>query len=146
MINYSLALRSNPMNKEAAKRVYAVAQYSEIMELDEFAKHISSHGCVYSRADIQATLTLAVDCIRELLLKGQRIRLGKLGTFAVSLNSKGADSPEDFNTLTHIRSVNVKFTPGKDFGEMKGDATFNRVLGREDQAKAIHDDNVSKTV
>jgi len=60
MINYSTCMRGNPTDKDAAKKAYANAQYSQVMTLDKFCYHIASHGCVYSRADIQAILILAV--------------------------------------------------------------------------------------
>ena len=75
MINYSISLRANPSDQDAPKKAYANAQYSQVMTLDKFCYHIASHGCVYSRADIQAILILAVDCLREQLLNGQQIQL-----------------------------------------------------------------------
>ena len=65
MINYSISLRANPSDQDAPKKAYANAQYSEIMTLDKFAEHISTHGSKYNRADIQAVLIQAVDCMRE---------------------------------------------------------------------------------
>ena len=59
MINYSIYLRTNPMDKEEAPKAYGVAQYNSVMTIDKFAAHIASHGCVYSRADIAAVLTLS---------------------------------------------------------------------------------------
>lgn len=79
MINYSTCMRGNPTDKDAAKKAYANAQYSQVMTLDKFCYHIASHGCVYSRADIQAILILAVDCLREQLLNGQQIQMGRSG-------------------------------------------------------------------
>ena len=54
MVNYSIVMRGNPMDADAAKKAYASAQYSEVMDINRFAKHIASHGCVYKRADIVA--------------------------------------------------------------------------------------------
>lgn len=87
MINYSTCMRGNPTDKDAAKKAYANAQYSQVMTLDKFCYHIASHGCVYSRADIQAILILAVDCLREQLLNGQQIQMGDLGVFSNSIRS-----------------------------------------------------------
>ena len=92
MINYSISLRANPSDQDAPKKAYANAQYSEIMTLDKFAEHISTHGSKYNRADIQAVLIQAVDCMREQLLAGQRIQMGDLGTFSIHINSMGAES------------------------------------------------------
>ncbi|MDO4497732.1 MAG: DNA-binding protein, partial [Bacteroidales bacterium] len=107
MINYSICMRSvNPnlieinMAKSRIKNAkaegkqpekadldlvatekqnaFAIAQYGDVMTIEKFARHISSHGCVYSRADISAILYLAVDCMREMLLEGKKVRLGDL--------------------------------------------------------------------
>ena len=43
------------------QNAYAIAQYADVMTIEKFARHISSHGCVYSRADISAILYMAVD-------------------------------------------------------------------------------------
>ncbi len=51
MINYSTCMRGNPTDKDAAKKAYANAQYSQVMTLDKFCYHIASHGCVYSMAE-----------------------------------------------------------------------------------------------
>jgi len=37
---------------------------------------------------------MAVDCMREQLLEGKKIRLGDLGDFSVSLTSKGVESAD----------------------------------------------------
>ena len=79
MINYSIVMRGNPTDKTVAKKAYASAQYSEVMDINRFAEHIASHGCVYKRSDIVAILTMSVDCMREQLLAGQKIQLGDLG-------------------------------------------------------------------
>ena len=62
MINYSIVMRGNPTDKTVAKKAYASAQYSEVMDINRFAEHIASHGCVYKRSDIVAILTMSVDC------------------------------------------------------------------------------------
>ena len=58
--------------KTEKQNAFAVAQYTGVMNIDKFARHISSHGSVYSRADIAAILYLTVDCMREQLLEGKK--------------------------------------------------------------------------
>lgn len=41
MINYSTCMRGNPTDKDAAKKAYANAQYSQVMTLDKFCYHIA---------------------------------------------------------------------------------------------------------
>lgn len=63
MIDYSLAMHPNPMNKEAAPKAYAHAQEKQKLDLDQFAEHITSHGCVYSKGDMQAMYELTTEII-----------------------------------------------------------------------------------
>ena len=56
MVNYSIVMRSNPMDADAAKKAYASAQYSEVMDINRFAEHIASHGCVYTVSYTHLTL------------------------------------------------------------------------------------------
>ena len=165
MINYSLAKRSVNANlleinlaksrikaatvagedpkpedvalvKTEQQKSFAVAQYSGVMTIEKFAKHIASHGCVYSRADINAILYMAVDEMREQLLEGKKIRLGDLGDFYVSLSSKGVADANDF-TAQNITDVKVQWEPGAEFKTLLADAEFQLVASRAAQAKVL---------
>ena len=122
MVNYSIVMRSNPMDVDAAKKAYASAQYSEVMDINRFAEHIASHGCVYKRADIVAILTMAVDCMREQLLGGQKIQLGDLGDFSISINSIGAESAADYSPRKAARLVVKALKAGKTSVDLTGEA------------------------
>ena len=118
------------------RRAFAVAQYAEVMTIEKFAKHIATHGCVYSRADISAILYMAVDCMRELLLDGKKVRLGDLGDFSVSLSSRGVADAQSF-TAQNITDVKVVWDAGGEFKTLLADAEFNLVASRAAQAKVI---------
>ena len=96
-INQAKAEGKQPDAKDVAlvetvvTNYFATAQYTEVMGIEKFARHIADHGTTYSRADIMAILYMAVDCMREQLLEGKKIRLGELGDFSLSLSSKGAE-------------------------------------------------------
>ena len=166
MINYSIVMRSVNANlfeiNQAKSRIkaavkagetpdpadealvatekqnaYAIAQYADVMTIEKFAKHISTHGCVYSRADISAILYMAVDCMREQLLEGKKIRLGDLGDFSVSLTSKGAENAKAFTTQ-NITGVNVVWDCGQEFKNLIADAEFNLVAPRKAQQAVIN--------
>ena len=137
MIDYSVSGRINPKEKEMPPKYYASAQTNKTVSLDEFSKHIASHGCVYKRADIAAVLTMAVDCLREMLLNGYKIELGDLGSFYVSLSSEGTLTAKEFNPIHHIKSVNVNWERGLSFQNMKEDAEFNQVAIRAVQKKVM---------
>ena len=137
MLDYSVSARVNPREKGAPPRYYASHQTNKIVSLDDFTRHIASHGCVYKRADIAAVLTMAVDCLREMLLNGYKIEMGDLGSFYISFSSEGTLTAKDFNPIHHIKSVNVNWQRGIDFLNMKEDAEFNLVAIRAVQKKVI---------
>lgn len=174
MINYSIVMRSVNANlfeiNQAKSRInaavkagetpdpadealvaterqnaYAIAQYADVMTIEKFAKHISTHGCVYSRADISAILYMAVDCMREQLLEGKKIRLGDLGDFSVSLTSKGAETAKAF-TAQNITGVNVVWDCGQEFKNLLADAEFNLVASRSAQAAVLKAVKAGETV
>ena len=158
MINYSIVMRSVNANlleinqakkdgKEPEKKdtdlvktekqnAFAISQYTDVMTIEKFAKHITSHGSVYSRADISAILYMAVDCMREMLLEGKKIRLGDLGDFSLLLASKGAETADKF-TAQNITNVKVQWEPGQQFKNLLDDAEFNLVASRSAQAAVI---------
>ena len=174
MINYSIVMRSVNANlfeinqaksrikaaKEAnqtpdpadealvateVQNAYAIAQYADVMTIEKFARHISTHGCVYSRADISAILYMAVDCMREQLLEGKKIRLGDLGDFSVSLTSKGAKDAKSFSA-SNITGVNVVWDCGQEFKNLLADAEFNLVASRSAQAAVLKAVKAGETV
>ena len=165
MINYSIVMRSvnanlleinqaksrinqakqegkNPDQKDLdlvkteKQNAFAISQYTDVMTIEKFAKHITSHGSVYSRADISAILYMAVDCMREMLLEGKKIRLGDLGDFSLLLGSKGAETADKF-TAQNITNVKVQWDPGQQFKNLLEDAEFNLVASRSAQAAVI---------
>ena len=174
MINYSIVMRSVNANlfeinqaksrikaaKEAnqtpdpadealvateVQNAYAIAQYADVMTIEKFARHIATHGCVYSRADISAILYMAVDCMREQLLEGKKIRLGDLGDFSVSLTSKGAKDAKSFSAQ-NITGVNVVWDCGQEFKNLLADAEFNLVASRSAQAAVLKAVKAGETV
>ena len=122
--------------KTEKQNAFAISQNTDVMTIEKFAKHITSHGSVYSRADISAILYMAVDCMREMLLEGKKIRLGDLGDFSILLASKGAETADKF-TAQNITNVKVQWEPGQQFKNLLDDAEFNLVASRSAQAAVI---------
>ena len=141
-INQAKAEGKQPDAKDVAlvetvvTNYFATAQYTEVMGIEKFARHIADHGTTYSRADIMAILYMAVDCMREQLLEGKKIRLGELGDFSLSLSSKGAETAEKFSSQ-NIQRVTVCWEPGSEFRNLLADAEFNLVATRSAQAAVL---------
>ena len=76
------------------------------------------------------------ECLVEQLLNGNKIQLGELGTFGISISSEGAESIDKF-TAKNIKAVNILFDPGKDFENMIDRADFNPVASRAAQIATL---------
>lgn len=121
-IKYSLSANpTNPLKPDAGKKIYARAQYNEIIDLPALARHIQEHGSPFTRDVIQGVLSAAVDCLREQLVAGNKVDFGDLGSFYVTLRGEGVDNAEDFNPRLHIKSVEPNWTPSEYFANLKND-------------------------
>ena len=140
MINYSIYIASSkPGTKKADikdTKAYGAAQVHDKLTFDQFCNHIAEHNSPFSKGAITGVLTDAVACLKELLLAGNKVSLGDLGTFHCELACKGAATTEDFDA-SYIEAVNVRWTPGKKFGNLRREAAFQLVPRREDQENAI---------
>ena len=124
MINYSIIKRS------------VNANLIEINQARSRINQAKKEGKTPQPADLAAILYLTVDCMREQLLEGKKIRLGDLGDFSVSLSSKGVEDPNAFNAQ-NITGVKVIWEPGAEFKSLRDDAEFNLVASRDAQAAVI---------
>ena len=134
----------NPTVENAVEKAYAKNQVSEIWTLEKFAKHISDHNGVYSRGTVKGVISDMCECLVEQLLNGNKIQLGELGTFGISISSVGADSIEKF-TAKNIKAVNILFAPGVDFENLLGRAEFNLVASRSAQAATLKAEKAGET-
>ena len=144
MINYSVYMMRNPLDEEASEKAYARAQMSESMTFDKFVKHIADHNGVYSRGTVQGVVLDMCECLVEMLLNGNKVQLGALGDFWISLSSTGAETMEAF-TAANITGINVIFTPGTDFEGLISRAQFNPVASRLAQAATLKAEKSGET-
>ena len=136
MIDYSVYMQSFPYDEAAAPKAYAKAQMRESLTFKEFVAHVAAHGSGYSKGAVQGIISDLCSCIVEQLLNGNKVQLGELGNFWISLNSEGADSLAEF-TADNIRAVNIIFTPGEEFENLISQAKFNVVASRVAQAATL---------
>ena len=81
------------------------------LNLKGFAKHISEHGSLVTYDLAVLVLQNIVTCLREMMVQGIPVKLDGLGTFSPGIISKGANSPEAYDTATHIEGVKINFQP-----------------------------------
>lgn len=100
------------ISSSAYGKYYGRIVHTETLTTDEFANHICSHGSPFDRSTIIGVLAAACDCLVELTLDSKRVRLGDLGTFYMSAETKGETNAEDF-TAGNIRKVHLRFWPNQ---------------------------------
>ena len=135
MINYSVFLLPNQMNKDEAPKAYARAQAKEVMTFRKFVDHIAEHGG-HKRGQVKGVLSDMCSCLVEQLLEGKKILLDELGDFWLTLTCVGAESCDAF-TSKNITGVNIVFTPGEDFQNLISRAEFNLVASRVAQSATL---------
>ena len=86
MINFDVIQRRNP--KDGTVKFYSQAQTSEYMTLEDIAENISRE-CTVTVHDIKAVLSALEEQIIIALQAGRSVRFGDLGSFHVTLQSKG---------------------------------------------------------
>lgn len=132
MIDYSISMFKNNLNSNAEPKAYARAQMRSVVGLEELAEHITAHNSKYNEGDVYAVMVEMVHCMREFLLDGHKVQLGKLGAFSPAIHSRGAESLADF-TANNIKSLTVNWSKGSQFINLKDDAEFNFVPTRAAQ-------------
>jgi len=111
MLNYKLIERGVPGNPEAPKKLYAMPVINGKKDIQSLSSDIMDISSL-SRGDINSVIINLVERIPKILLDGQSVSLGELGTLRISFSSEGVESEEDFST-SKIKNVKVIFTPGK---------------------------------
>ncbi len=143
-LNYSVSLRINPMDQEAAPKAYAKAQINGELTLKQLSKRVAAQTTV-SRADVVAVLTATVDNLLEALTEGKQVDFGELGKFRLQVLSEGAESLAKF-TAANILGVNIQFIPGEDLKNIFAGLEFQPVASRKAQSAALRAEKEGKDV
>ena len=138
MVDYSLTAHTcNPSDKNSVQKIYALPQRRLTLSIEDLADHIQDHGSPYTADIIVGVARKLVSCIREQLLAGNNVELGRMGTFAIAFSKqKGVDDANDFDPQTAIGKVPVRWIRSKYFVDLKSDAKFQLVQTRKEQAAA----------
>ncbi len=133
MINYSISKLGNPGKPAEAKKYYGRVQFTDTLDLTQFAHHVASHSSKYNEGDIYAVMCVAVDYLEVLGKLGYKVSFGKLGAFYPSISSQGAASLNEFSA-DNILSLSVNWDRPKRLDDIKEGVTFNKVFSRALQA------------
>ena len=136
MIDYSIFMWKSPLVQDAVEMAYAKNQVRKVLTFDEFVKHISDHNGVFTRGTVKGVVSDTCACLVEQLLLGNKVQFGELGIFSTSISCEPAASLKDFSE-DNIKEVNILFTPGEDFENLRSRAEFHLVASRAVQTATI---------
>ena len=123
-VKFKAVHRRNPMDSAAAEKFYAKAIADGEVDLDTLAQMISDQNTV-TEADCYAVLiSLEKNIITE-LSQGRIVKLGRLGTFQVSISSEGMPTAEEVSSSAIIKT-RINFRPGKRMRSFLKDVSFKK--------------------
>lgn len=99
MLHYKVYQNKSKGNKAYGKW-FARATVNQTIDLEKLAEHMANHNTPYSKGAIYGVLTDMVNCIRELVLDGNAVKIPNLAIFSAGLTTKGAETRETFLPLT----------------------------------------------
>ena len=79
-----------------------------------------------------------------MLLNGYKVQFGELGVFGISITSDPAETLASF-TAANIKEVNILFTPGEDFENLRSRVEFNLVPSRAAQQATLKAEKAGET-
>lgn len=144
MINYSVYMMGNPIKPAEPEKAYAKNQINEVLTFDRFVRHIAHHNGVFSRGTVKGVISDMCSCLEEQLLNGNKVQLGELGTFSLSMKCNGATDIASF-TSNNIEELVILFNPGPDFEGLRKRAVFNNVPSRIAQEATLKAEKAGQT-
>ena len=142
-LNYSVALRPNPLKKDEPAKAYATAQINGELSLKQLSRRVSMQTTV-SRADVVAVLISTVENLLDALQEGKQVDFGELGKFRLHILNEGAESLEKF-TSTNITGVSIQYIPGEDLKNVFAGLEFQPVATRKAQQAVLRAEKAGET-
>ena len=122
IVNYSVAPRINPRDRESAPKFYGQIVSNQSVSIEELAEVIASR-CTVKLADVVGVVSAFESEMKKALLNSEIVELDRIGRFRVTVSGKGALSEKDY-TADLIRGVNVRFSPAKYIKEVLSKTDF----------------------
>lgn len=126
-IKYKAQARKKPGTQEV--KYYPSAVNQGVVKLQQLAESMALESTV-TEHDIKAVLSSLQQWITRFLQEGKSVRLGDLGSFHVTLSTKGEDAADEV-TAADIKAVRVHFSKGarlrSNFALTNSNVSFEKV-------------------
>lgn len=124
MIKFKILPKKNPQDLAAPEKFYATAISDGEVDFDFLAEQIAYETTLTESDCIAVLFSLERNILRQ-LEQGKIVRVGRLGSFNVTLKSAGKDTLEDV-TATDIVKGRVRFRPGKKLSKMTNELRYRK--------------------
>ena len=95
--------------------------------VEQLAEEIS-RNCTLKSSDVQGAIIALQEVMANHLQNGETVVLPGIGSFSLSAESSGAESPKKFSLQRHIRGIKCRFRPsGKRQGGKNGPIVYDLV-------------------
>lgn len=116
MYKYKLVQKSNPKDKTAARKWYAIAIANDAQGVKAMTR-AATENTTTAPIEMEASLDLLGKYAMGQLLQGHLVKVGDLGTLRITFKSDGVEDVTKFNAGTMIKEPRILFTPSKTFRE-----------------------------
>ena len=113
-------------NKKFGVWYPAAVVMGQPVPVKKIAKRLSQM-CTVTYADVMAVLGELPGVMADYMAQGKSVRLDGLGTFRLTLDSKGVTDEAEFDFQKQMRAVRVQFVPQREGAMTKG-STATRTL------------------
>lgn len=123
-VKFKVVSRRNPQDIAAPEKFYATAIADGEIDLERLAELIA-YQCTVTEADCYAVLLSLEHNTIEELNQGRIVRLGRLGSFQIGINSEGEDTSEAVTAASIIKN-RILFRPGKKLRNMLSTLAYRK--------------------
>lgn len=123
---YHLIERPNPLDRDEAKKLYAVPKLVGRVDAAMLAKQIATQTTL-TTGDVSNVLRTFVDLLPLFMLMGKSVELEGFGTMRISFSSDGVVDEDHFSTKL-MRRPRVIFIPSSELKKrIADDISYERI-------------------
>jgi len=109
MLSLNIIERPNPQDRTAENKFYAQVVATGKTDLERLAYLVSNQSTV-READCYAVILSLLHNIVDELKQGRIVKLDKLGSFQLGIQSEGVPTAEEVNASV-VKNLRIKFRP-----------------------------------
>lgn len=119
---YNRVQRTNPSKPEEPKKWYLILKSIGRMTEKQVAKEIADETTLNPK-EAEMAIYQFQKVLTKALLDGKTVQLGELGSFQLTIKSKGVDT-EPEATAALVEKINIRFTPSAALKNSLNEAQF----------------------